>query len=154
MAPLHELGDLNLRFEYRNVVGYILSHLFFPESAQVNAEASYNVRSPHPSYPTPLHGNFPVSSKNKIRHHRHERRVVQLDRRQFPLGYDTPLSNPDTAPVRFQGGGYFRLLGCKIWLTPELPLGMWRELLYWFPRLEKIPHPCSSSASGDSADPF
>jgi hypothetical protein len=39
---LRKLKDLVLRFEDHKVVGYVLSHVWFPESAKVELEAGYD----------------------------------------------------------------------------------------------------------------
>lgn len=169
VVRLQKLKDLTLRFEDHRIVGYILSHIWFPESTEVRVEVGYDVDlSAAVSQVTPCPGT------ETFQHLRRTKSITinigitsyDLTAENFcfallpPDGDHTPLDDPDTLArfaseiVEVIGSDSVISLKVGFGLPDDVPLGMWTELLHGFPRLEKISYLGFMSTPRNFVDPF
>jgi hypothetical protein len=174
---LPKLKGVVLRFDDHNVVGYILSHIWFPESTVVEVEAGYD-------------GDLSVALSQIIPHpdtetfqrlRRTKSVTVETDKWSYALTANnfhfsllpphkphTLLEDPNEDPgaltrfaskvVEITGSDTVTSLNLKFDLPFGLPfdifLGLWKELLHGFSRLEEVSYFDPNWPHEDFVDPF
>jgi peptidoglycan hydrolase-like protein with peptidoglycan-binding domain len=161
VVQLPRLRKLYLEFEHAPVIGYILSHIEFPESASVGVCASlaWGVRLPGTV--------FPRSTANTLQHFQGTEALTvragvgvcapSSNESMFRLSYRTirhPQEWPWSTSKTFKVVGRDIVVSSATWRA-DLTDEMWEMFLRGLPRLERISHRHYRIGKGrDVIDPF
>jgi len=171
VVRLGRLKGLTLRFEDPKMVGYILSHIWFPEPAKIQVSSSCcdGLCAALPQVlPPPRMETFQYLRKTKTI-------TINLDTESYNLTTDnfhivlrppddedmTHQSNLETSPqfaskvIEITGSDTVTALHVLSDLPFDIPQEMWEKLLHGFPRLEVISYsPFFIGPRRDYVDPF
>ncbi|KAF9779150.1 hypothetical protein BJ322DRAFT_1088797 [Thelephora terrestris] len=166
VVRLRHLKDLVLKFRDHKVVGYILSHIWYPQSTKVMVEASYDV-----DLSVALSQVIPRPGTETLQNLRSTKTVTinmsttyDLTTDNFRFSLRPPnhvdVENPENLRrfasriVEILGRETVINLDVRFGLFFELPFEMWRELLHGFHRLERISYVGCLSTPTTFVDPF
>jgi len=154
LVQLRRLKDLRLRFSDPSRIGYILSHIEYPESTQLAVKVTAEI---HNDLLEAISQVLPYRNIQTSQHFCKSRAItIRLGYSHFQFSTNNLLVNFEESPCNFAyranpqilarvaskiigvvGGDTTASLRLEAWITNP-PDGMWEVLLHGLPRLERI----------------